>query len=260
MEPAPFFSVVTCTWNSSSYLPECIESVLQQDFCSFELVFVDAGSDDETLALIDAIDWPHKTILHGVRGGIAKAMNAGIEAARGRVVMHLHSDDYLAHPRVLTQVATLMQSRQARWLYGRTLTRMGVSISPETPDFPVYSYPRLLRGNIVPHPATFVERSLYREIGGFDERLKYAMDYDMWLRIGRVSPPVQLREFLSVFRRHAESTTYANRLASFDEDHQVRRRYTRGMPWVQFSQAIRHALRRRRLLRDLHAGAAGKRS
>ncbi len=247
MEQAPYFSVVTCTWNSATYLPECIESLLQQDFHDFELVFVDAGSDDGTLAYIDAIPWPRKTVLNGVRGGISKAMNAGIEAARGQVVMHLHSDDYLAHPRVLSRVAQVMARGQGRWLYGRTLTRINASISPETPDFPDFSYGRLLSGNIVPHPATFVERALYQETGGFDETLKYAMDYDMWLRIARDWPPVQLREFLSVFRKHGGSTTYANRLASFDEDYRVRCRYTAGMPLTRLSNALRYWMRRRQL-------------
>ena len=66
------------------------------------------------------------------------------------------------------------------------------------------------KGNFIPHPATFIERELFEKVGKFDTGLKYAMDYDLWLRLGNIAEPLQLNDHLSVFRRHAGSLSTAN--------------------------------------------------
>ena len=59
----------------------------------------------------------------------------------------------------------------------------------------------------------------------FDETLKLAMDYGMSLRMGKLAAPVQIPKFLSVFRVHGDWAIYANCMASFLEDHAVRKRF-----------------------------------
>ena len=258
--PAPVrFAIVTCTWNSIRFLRQAVESVQSQDYRNYEHVFVDGGSDDGTLELIMTVPGEVK-VVKAVQGGIARAMNVGIEAATGDIIMHLHSDDYLAHPRALTRVSKVFQETGCDWMYGRTLSDVGGGWTPEAPHFPRYSYARLLRGNIIPHPATFVRRKLFVKGGLFDERLRFAMDYDMWLRLGRLAEPVQVPEFLSVFRAHDASATYANRMASFMEDHVVRKRYLPSNPIVQLNHALRYLKRRRELERQLAEKVPGLRS
>ena len=93
------FSVVTCTWNSEAYLKQCIESVQQQTYQNIEHIFIDGECEDRTLEIIKSSPI-EKKICHGVRGGISHAINSGIELADGEIVVHLHSDDSLAHERV----------------------------------------------------------------------------------------------------------------------------------------------------------------
>jgi len=245
-------SIVVCTWNSASFLPATIASVLNQNCANIEVIFVDGGSQDATLGQIDAYTGK-KVVINNVRGGIAKAMNVGIEAATGDVIMHLHSDDYLLHPNVLSRVENAFESASCEWLFGRILNDRDGGLFPETYQAPDYSYEALLKSNFVPHAATFVRRDLYLKAGGFSENLKYAMDYDMWLRLGRLAKPVQLREALSVFRRHDGSTTEANRLASFDEDYRVRQSYLGNSPVARLEHALRYGVRRHRLKRALEA-------
>lgn len=246
----PYISVVTCTWNSELFLPSTIDSVLAQSCGDFEFVFVDGGSEDATLSQIEAVAAP-KTVLRNVRGGIARAMNAGTDAARGEIVMHLHSDDYLLHPNVFARVVDHFSQSKCEWLFGRILNDRAGGLYPETYRADEYSYRNLLKANFVPHAATFVKRKLYQQAGGFNPDLRYAMDYDMWLRLGRLAEPVQLREALSVFRRHEGSTTERNRLGSFDEDYAVRRRYLEGEKLLQLEHRLRYWVRRRRLVRAL---------
>lgn len=248
------FSIITCTWNSAAFLSETISSVCGQTFQDIEFVFVDGGSTDGTLEQIEKVD-SAKQLLCDVRGGIAVAMNKGIEAARGDIVMHLHSDDYLLHPGVLQRVQQVFEKTGCEWLFGRILNERDGGLYAETYIAPEYTYKALVRANFVPHAATFVRRSLYERAGGFKESLRYAMDYDMWLRLGLLAEPIQIRDALSVFRRHEGSTTEKNRLGSFDEDYAVRRQYLGGNWVAHCEHALRYQVRRQRLLALLHKQA-----
>lgn len=246
------FTIITCTWNSAAFLAESIDSVLTQDWPELEYIFVDGGSTDRTLDMIQSI--PRKvTLIENVGGGISRAMNAGIEAATGDVIAHLHSDDYYAHTQVLQRVARTLERTHAEWLFGRCLSDIGGERVPENYVVPRYSYPRLLKGNFIPHPATFVRRSLFERAGRFDESIKYAMDSDMWLRLGKVANPVQLDEHLAVFRRHAGSLSTANNVASLQDDFKVRTRYAARTPWSLAYHWAHYLVRRSRLVRAARA-------
>lgn len=234
-------------------LPQTVASVLAQVDADFEHIFVDGGSTDGTLEYIQGL--PHRPrVLQGVGGGIAKAMNAGAEAAQGDILCHLHSDDYFLHGRVLQRVAHHLAASPAGWMFGRVLYDRDGALLPEPFIVPDYSYQRLVGRNFVPHPASFIRTALFRELGGFRTDLKYAMDYEFFLRLGRRSEPLALKEALAVFRVHEGSTTEKNRLASFEEDHRVRLAYA-GTSWKErFMHAARYQVRRRRLLSQLAAG------
>lgn len=247
------FSIVTCTWNSADLLWQTLQSVQNQTHANYEVIFVDGGSTDNTFHLIE--EFPgEKVLLENVRGGIAHAMNAGLKAATGDVVMHLHSDDYLLHDKVLERVANYLSQHDCEWLFGRILNDRDGGLFPESYISPEYSYSALLRSNIVPHAATFVKRSLFEKVGGFSTELKLAMDYEMWLRMGRVATPHQLREALSVFRRHEGSATQKNRLASFEEDHRVRMQYAETGFVDRAAHRLRYLVRKRRLMKQLQGG------
>ena len=237
-------SVITCTWNSLPFLEQSINSVLAQDFESIEYIFVDGGSTDGTLERIAAIPREVK-VLHNVSGGIAKAMNAGIQAATGDVVAHLHSDDYYQSIDVLTKVAKEFERTQNKWLFGRVKFDVNGVIASEGYEVPRYSYRKLLMRNFIPHPATFIRREVFDKCGLFDEKLRYAMDYEFWLRIGRIHTPLQLDDYFVVFRRHAGSATQANFLQSFNEDFKVRWGFA---SWLQMPEVMaRYMVRRYRL-------------
>lgn len=244
------FSIITCTWNSSPYLPRSIESVLSQDHDNIEYIFVDGGSDDGTIDLIKAIPRP-VVFVTGIRGGISAAMNKGIELATGDVIAHLHSDDYYLHGRVISRVADVLEASGADWCFGRAMNDIDGEISPEPWKVPAYSYRRLLKSNFIPHPSTFVRKRIFDRVGTFDVRYRYAMDYDMWLRIGKVWQPAQVDEHWGVFRRHAGSASTANRVAGHREDFRVRRHHAARTPWSFAYHGAHFLVRLARLRRQL---------
>lgn len=244
------FSVITCTWNSAAFLGESIASVLAQDYPNIELIFVDGGSTDGTLEQIRALKRPYR-LIENVRGGVSRAMNEGMRIATGDVIAHLHSDDYYLHPRVLSIVASRLNASGRAWLFGRTRPIVNGELLDENFVAPRYTYSKLLKGNFIPHPATFVRRDLMQRAGGFDTNLKYAMDYDLWLRIGRMAEPVQIDEPLTAFREHEGSLSSASgtRLAAMAEDLRVRLAYASKNPVERIEHYARYIVRRQRAIR-----------
>lgn len=239
-------SVITCTWNSEPYLAESIDSVLAQDYSDIEYIFVDGSSTDGTLERIAAIARPVK-IIHNVRGGISHAMNEGILAATGDVIAHLHSDDFYLESNALSLVAETMADRNVGWCFGRIKRLINGALVPESYVAPHYSQKRLLRGNFIPHPATFVRRDWLNQVGRFDESLKYAMDYDLWLKLSKLGQPHELNIPLAAFREHGGSLSSSNRLAAMDEDYKVRLSRCSGNPLHLLEHKLRYFVRRRRL-------------
>jgi len=179
-------------------------------------------------------------------------MNAGIDAATGDIIAHLHSDDYYANPFVIGHVAQAIEETNAEWVFGRCLSDVDGNILPENHDIPNYTYRRLLKGNFIPHPATFVRKSLFMRAGYFNEKIKYAMDYDLWLRLGKLATPIQLDKHLAVFRRHDGSLSSANPLPSFEDDFKVRMNYAGYLPWTYAYHYAHYYVRRRRILRAIN--------
>lgn len=238
------FSIITCTWNSAAYLDESIASVLAQDYPHIEYIFVDGGSTDGTLEKIRALPRPYR-LIENIRGGISRAMNEGLYAATGDVIAHLHSDDYYLRPDVLSTVARYLEPKARGWLFGRTMPDI-IDRAQRAKQYtaPRYSYPRMLTGNFIPRPATFVRRDLMLRAGGFNTDLKYAMDYDLWLKIGCLSEPVQLDDALAVIREYEGSLFTRNRLAAMEEDLLVRLAHVGKRPLTRAMLYARYFLKR----------------
>jgi glycosyltransferase involved in cell wall biosynthesis len=244
---APMFSIVTCTWNSASTLADTLASVQRQTCRDVEHIFVDGGSTDGTLEMIAAYPG-RKRVLRDVGGGISRAMNEGIAAASGRFVAHLHSDDYYAADDVLAKVAERFAGESVGWVVGKVQVLKDGCLIPPYAMVP-FTYRAFAAGRAsVPHPAVFIRRSVFERVGVFDEGLKYAMDIDLWLRLGLIARPATIDRALTVFRDHAGSVSSANKIKARQEEFLVRRRHMRQAP-IAFGIYCLRYLKRMRALR-----------
>ena len=94
----PLLSIIVPVYDVERYLPKCIDSILAQTFTDFELILVEDGSPDNCPALCDAAAAKDARIrvLHQKNGGLSAARNAGLDAARGKWIGFVDSDDYIA--------------------------------------------------------------------------------------------------------------------------------------------------------------------
>jgi len=224
-------SVITVTLNAERYLAECLASVAAQgDDGLHEHIIVDGGSTDATLEIIKrhaAID----SRVHWISGpdrGISDAMNKGAAMATGEVITHLNADDYYPHPQVFSTVLECFsRNPKDAWLTaGCTFVSEGGAFIRNI-EVRRYSFRRLVRGNILLHPSTFIKRDLFNLVGGFNVSLSFCMDYELFLRLGSVTPPLVLDKQLSCFRVHADSHSLSNAEQAYEEEYRVRMDYLR---------------------------------
>lgn len=179
------FSIITITFNSARYLAETMESVLSQDYVDLEYILVDGGSTDGTLDIIRRYADKDKRLrwISEPDKGIADAFNKGLALARGELVGILNSDDTYC-PGALRKVADTCSAHPDCDVFHGDMMRY----EGDTPLFLLKATD--VAANIwhempVNHPATFVTRRAYDKVGGFDVHLRYAMDYDLVLRLYR---------------------------------------------------------------------------
>jgi glycosyltransferase involved in cell wall biosynthesis len=249
MPNKPTFSIVTCTWNSAATLADTLASIRAQTCQDVEHIFVDGGSTDATLDMIAAYPG-NKRVLRDVGGGISRAMNQGIEAATGEYIAHLHSDDYYASEDVLATVAKRFAAEHVDWVFGNIqVLKDGALIPPYTMH--PFSYSSFAAGKAsIPHPAVFIRKAAFGRVGMFDEKLKYAMDIDLWLRLGAVAEPAMVNRPLTVFRDHAGSVSSANKIKARQEEFTVRKRHMNKAPLAFGIYCLRYLKRMRALRRE----------
>lgn len=94
---APYFSVIMPVYNVENYLRRCVSSVLEQNFSDIEIILVDDGSTDNSGSLCDSLsrENPCIRVIHKENGGLSSARNAGIQAAKGKYIWFVDSDDWV---------------------------------------------------------------------------------------------------------------------------------------------------------------------
>ena len=181
----PQVTVVIPTYNRWPMVGEAIESVLGQTYPNLELIVVDDGSADETVARLNKYHSRLRLISQG-RKGVSAARNAGAREARGDLIAFLDSDD-LWRPTKLAFQADFMELHPeiAICQTNEIWIRNGVRVNPRAihrkPDGDIF-LPSLDLCLVSPS-AVMMRRDLFMALGGFDEALPVCEDYDLWLRI-----------------------------------------------------------------------------
>jgi glycosyltransferase involved in cell wall biosynthesis len=197
-------TVVTPSFNGIEYLRECVESTRSQEGPNVQVehMIVDGGSTDGTVELARELGC---TVMTGKDEGIFDAINKGSLAGRGQLLGFLGCDDMLL-PGALDAVVRSYRESGRRWVVGgiRWTDGDGVSRGDLAAPPPWMSVPMAasLGWNCIMHMASYVERDFYRELGGFDKRMKYAGDYDFFLRALARAPFARVGATLAIFRRH----------------------------------------------------------
>lgn len=208
-------SIIMPCHNAAAHLPASVGSVLAQTFADWELIAVDDGSSDGTLAWLRAQGDPRLRIHTQANQGVSAARNAGLALAQGSHVAFLDADDTWS-PDFLTQMTAALAARPDAVLAYCGWQNVGAPGARGEPFIPPdYETPTkdetLFTGCRWPIHAALVRRPAVTAAGGFDRRLRNAEDFALWLEVATSAPIVRVPRLLAYYHFHGEGQASANR-------------------------------------------------
>lgn len=185
----PLVSTIINTFNHGRFIARAVDSALSQDFKDFEIIVVDADSTDDTPAIINSrFAGKVRYIRLGERVNQSGGRNAGIQAACGRYLAFLDSDDAWHPSKLRRQLEVMSAGGQALGMvYCRMLVADASGIRTDAPPPPLRGRPldRLLEQNFFCGAASsaLMKRECLGEETWFDESLWASEDWDLWIRL-----------------------------------------------------------------------------
>lgn len=206
------FSVVIPLYNKEHYIEATLRSVLSQTCTDYEVIVVDDGSKDDSLALARKFESEKVRIIHQENQGVAVARNTGILNARGEFICFLDADDEW-RPEYLSAIDGLTEQYPESAIFvtayavnmGNGKINYSTRLEPETGCLPSY-WLTLAKGyDFVWTSATTIRRQALLDAGLFKPGEKIGQDLDMWARVARINPRVAYSNHICVnYNRAAE--------------------------------------------------------
>lgn len=222
-------SVIIPSYNHEKYIGQAIESVLSQTYRNLELIIIDDGSEDNSVPFIKQYDDPRITLVVQQNEGAHRAINRGLEMAKGDYLAILNSDDIYSKDRFAIMIRELEKDSELDFVcsYLEVIDADGKSLgikkgwenmlSWEAPnkDLSLQAesdfVSNLLVTNFISTTSNFLfTRKLYQEIGGM-RNLRFAHDWDFALRAAEVTKCKIVKKPLMKYRVHATNTISSNR-------------------------------------------------
>lgn len=220
MHLSPLVSIVLPTYNRSHLLPRAIASVSSQTYSHFELIVVDDGSSDGTLAFLQRLrDTRTRFIRLDKNMGACRARNLGIRQSRGELIAFLDSDDEWHPTKLEKQLALITAAPPNVGAVGagreiRIQGENGITTILRVPKLEIGNiYQALLNGDAFPGtplwpggtPAIMFRSECFKTIGLFDESLPAAQEHDLYIRFSRNYDFVAVPEILVTVHSDAVS-------------------------------------------------------
>lgn len=204
--PSPTFTVCIFTYNRAGMLPRAIKSVLADPHDDFELIVIDDGSTDETAELMAQFSDKRLRYFHQEHAGAPVARNLAIARSRGDYLIWLGSDDEIAPAAMEVYRREISNNPGVDIFYcdnvrlyeteGRQQSIRHQSYQGNIPPC------KFLQGPPIADGGSCVRKSLYDEVGGYNDEFSRAQDYEFWVRARAVATFRHIREDLYLHHIH----------------------------------------------------------
>ncbi|AHJ14411.1 FkbM family methyltransferase [Sulfurospirillum multivorans] len=199
----PKITIVTVTYNAEQYLEQTIQSLLSQDYPNLEYIIIDGGSTDRTVDIIKHYEANLMYWISEPDGGMYHALQKGFEKATGDIMAWLNADD-MYHAKALFNIANIFTALPTvQWLTGMNtlFDEQGRTVLVRRPHqrswYDMFLTPQLH----IQQESTFWRRELWEKAGGkVDTSLKYAGDFELWLRFFKHTRLFEVDTLIGGFR------------------------------------------------------------
>ena len=204
----PLVTVYITNYNYGQFLNKAVESVIAQTFDNFELIIIDDGSNDGSRLIIEEYS-KRKNIISVFQKnkGLSSSNNVALKMARGKYIMRLDADDYLAPQALEVMVSEMERNPEIALIF---------------PDYYLIDIEGSVTGQIHRHdfqtdvnlhdqPAhgacTLIRKNILQSIGGYDQSFSIQDGYDLWLNIIDKYSVRNVNLPLFYYRKHDKSVT-----------------------------------------------------
>ena len=203
-------SVVVTTYNRPKYLSETLDAIFSQTHKNFEVILVDDGSKDN---YVDAYSekYPELIIIKKVNAGHGAARNTGVAHSSGEWVAFCDDDDVWLPEKLERQVEAIDYDAEAGLIHGRIehIDADGKRLKTETLVDGYYYYRRghvflkAIEVVLVKSPTPIIKRTVFDEIGGFNEQIRVGEDVDFFMKAAFYTKFLYLDVVLAKYRTHS---------------------------------------------------------
>lgn len=181
----PSISVIIPTWNRKAVIERALRSIYSQSRPADEVIVIDDGSTDNTQAIIKE-KFPQAHYIYQENSGVSAARNRGILEANGEWIAFLDSDDEWLPTKLESQLGKLAEQPDHKvchteeiWIRnGKRVNQMDKHAKSGG-----WIFQKCLPLCAMSPSSIIIHRSIFEQLGGFDEMLPACEDYDLWLRI-----------------------------------------------------------------------------
>jgi len=197
-------TIVIACYNHGHFLPEAIDSVLQQTYPALEIIVVDDGSSDNTKEV--AQRYPQVKYVYQANQGLSAARNTGIKNSTGACLIFLDADDWLTPGAIERNLVHLQQDESLGFVSGgHYKVYEDATIKEEMQHVGGDYYLHLLHGNYIGMASSVMFRRWVFDEFWFDTSLKACEDYDLYLKIARKYPVFHHMKMIGAYRIHSAS-------------------------------------------------------
>lgn len=211
---SPVVSVLIPVYKGEAFITRAIESILSQTYPAVELLIVNDGSPDNSARLIAPYLADHRVrYFEQENMGTACARNTALARACGAFIGLCDQDDEWQPHKAYVQVAYLEKHPEVALVHSDVdyIDEDGQPLQ-HAQNYPApvsgYCFPQMYMSNPIQPVSAMFRREVLDEVGRFDPSIKYADDYDLWLRIASRYPIGYVDCPLARYRWHAENTSY----------------------------------------------------
>lgn len=222
MNSIPVVSVIMPVYNSSLYIEEAVQSILNQTFTDFELIIIDDASTDGTTQIIKKFtDSRIKIIRFDINKGVSKATNVGFEKAKGKYIARMDADDISLKKRLEQQVAVL-DANPRILICGSLVKYLGgnnkIITFKET-------HPEIITELLI-SCSVYMGASMFRRqpLNGyfFDEQKVSGEDYDFWTKVAWLGEMYNIQKVLLLYRVHDNQASKKHKKQQILDDINIR--------------------------------------
>ena len=231
MRARPLVSIVIPSYNCERYIRQTLQGIVAQTVTDWEVIVVDDGSTDATVAIASTID-PRVRVVQQANAGVCVARNRGYAESAGSYLCFMDHDDYWFAEKLERQLGWMQRMPELGVVYSTCIrwhAAGGVFPPPESlrpasdedtldAEFTGWVYHQFMRDSCALTSSALIRREALEKCGLFDVDLAYSEDWDLFLRISRHYRFAQMHWPSTLYRQHLNQGSRVARPRDFRSD------------------------------------------